>query len=52
MHGECDGIASRANRSIKHIDFVVGSGDVEIAGITTEGSKEPLIRDGEWAFDV
>ena len=40
------------NRSINHIDFVVGSGDVEITGITAEGSKEPLIRNGEWAFDI
>jgi aminopeptidase len=40
------------NRSINHIDFVVGSDDVEITGITAEGSKEPLIRNGEWAFNV
>jgi aminopeptidase len=40
------------NRSINHIDFVVGSDDVEITGITVEGSEEPLIRNGEWAFDV
>lgn len=40
------------NRSINHIDFVVGSGDIEITGITADGSKEPLIRNGEWAFDI
>lgn len=38
------------NTSINHIDFMIGSKDLNIDGITRDGKTEPLFRDGAWAF--
>src|SRR5215471_4009641 len=37
-----------ANSSIIHVDWMIGSGEMDIDGITNEGTAEPLIRKGEW----
>jgi aminopeptidase len=31
---------------------MIGSGEMEIDGITTAGKAEPVMRGGEWAFEV
>jgi leucyl aminopeptidase (aminopeptidase T) len=31
---------------------MVGSGKMNIDGTTADGAVEPVMRDGEWAFDV
>lgn len=38
------------NQSLLHVDFMVGSGELTVDGILRNGSREPLMRDGEWAF--
>ncbi|HSI67999.1 MAG TPA: aminopeptidase [Planococcus sp. (in: firmicutes)] len=38
------------NQSITHVDFMVGSGDMNIDGIHGDGTKEPVFRNGNWAF--
>lgn len=38
------------NRSIIHVDFMIGSKDMDIDGITAEGLIEPVFRSGNWAF--
>jgi aminopeptidase len=38
------------NQSITHVDFMVGSGDMNIDGILADGTKEPVFRNGNWAF--
>jgi aminopeptidase len=40
------------NRSLIHIDFMVGSGDMDVDGLTEDGSAEPIMRSGEWAFQL
>jgi aminopeptidase len=40
------------NDSILHIDCMIGSGEMDIDGLTKEGISEPLMRNGEWAFEV
>jgi aminopeptidase len=40
------------NNSIVHVDFMVGSGEMDIDGVTDGGSVEPVMRAGEWAFEV
>ncbi|HSH02189.1 MAG TPA: aminopeptidase [Anaerolineae bacterium] len=40
------------NNSLIHVDFMLGSGDINVDGITPDGTTEPIMRDGEWAFDV
>lgn len=38
------------NTSITHVDFMVGSGEMDIDGITEAGEAEPLMRGGNWAI--
>ena len=44
--------AAGGNNSNIHVDFMFGSGEMDIDGITADGSSEPVMRSGEWAFDV
>ena len=38
----------RTNVSRVHVDFMVGSPQVEVDGITRDGDAVPLLRDGDW----
>ena len=38
------------NLSTIHVDFMIGSGEMDIDGITASGEVEPVFRKGEWAF--
>lgn len=38
------------NRSLTHVDFMIGSADMDIDGITHDGKREPIFRKGNWAF--
>ena len=40
------------NRSSVHVDFMIGSGQLDIDGVMSNGSTEPLMRRGEWAEAV
>lgn len=40
------------NSSATHVDFMIGSGEIAIDGITAAGDAEPVMRDGEWAFKL
>jgi aminopeptidase len=40
------------NYSLIHIDFMTGSAQVNVDGLLEEGTAEPIIRGGEWAFDI
>lgn len=44
--------AAGGNTSLTHVDFMIGSPQMDIDGITENGSHEPVMRAGEWAFDV
>ncbi|HKF49041.1 MAG TPA: aminopeptidase [Terracidiphilus sp.] len=37
-----------ANDSLIHVDWMIGSSDLDIDGITASGAAEPLMRKGEW----
>jgi len=41
--------AKGANSSLIHVDWMIGSGELDIDGITASGAVEPLMRRGEWA---
>lgn len=41
--------AKGGNSSLIHIDWMIGSGQVDIDGITPEGTRVPVFRKGEWA---
>jgi aminopeptidase len=38
----------RRNRSSIHIDFMIGSDEVAVTGITREGERVPVLRGGSW----
>jgi aminopeptidase len=40
--------ARGANDSLIHVDWMIGSGQVDVDGITATGSAEPVMRKGEW----
>jgi aminopeptidase len=44
--------ARGANSSAIHNDFMIGSGKLDIDGVTGDGTVEPIMRAGEWAFTV
>lgn len=38
------------NTSLIHNDFMIGSAAIDIDGIAADGSREPVMRKGDWAF--
>jgi aminopeptidase len=40
--------AKGANDSLIHVDWMIGSDKLDIDGVSTDGSEEPLMRQGEW----
>ena len=40
------------NTSKVHSDFMIGSGRMDIDGLHQDGASEPIMRSGEWAFEV
>ena len=38
------------NDSVLHEDFMIGSEDLDITGITKDGKEYPIFRNGNWAF--
>ena len=43
--------AAGGNTSLLHVDCMMGSGDMDIDGLTEDGKREPVMRNGEWAFE-
>jgi len=43
-------IAAGVNDSLIHVDFMAGTDDLCIAGITKDGERVPVFANGEWAF--
>jgi aminopeptidase len=41
--------AQGGNKSLIHIDWMIGSDKIDIDGIKADGSKVPVMRKGEWA---
>ncbi|GAG30344.1 unnamed protein product, partial [marine sediment metagenome] len=44
--------AAGGNDSLIHLDFMIGSGEMNVDGILEDDSAEPVMRNGEWAFEV
>lgn len=41
--------AQGGNKSLIHIDWMIGSGDIDIDGLAADGRRVPVFRKGEWA---
>ncbi len=44
--------AHGGNYSMAHVDFMVGSNQIDIDGMPPTGEIEPLMRGGEWTFEI
>ena len=40
------------NRSAVHVDFMIGSGALDVDGVSGDGHVEPVMRQGEWSGSV
>jgi aminopeptidase len=40
------------NNSQNHLDFMIGSGEMDVYGIDENGASETVMHNGEWAFEV
>jgi aminopeptidase len=40
--------ARGANSSLIHVDWMIGSKEMDVDGLTHDGKLEPLMRSGEW----
>lgn len=38
------------NESITHVDFMIGSDQMDINGVLKDGTEEPVFKNGDWAF--
>lgn len=47
---EDEAAALGGNQSLIHVDWMIGSGAVDVQGIHADGRTEPVMRNGEWAF--
>lgn len=45
-------IFAGGNVSLNHVDFMIGSPQMDIDGIKEDGTREPVMRQGEWAIAV
>jgi aminopeptidase len=41
--------AKGGNKSMIHIDWMIGSGEIDIDGVDADGGRTPVFRKGEWA---
>ena len=39
---------ARVNRSATHVDFMIGSPELEVDGVTVDGKRVALLRGGDW----
>jgi aminopeptidase len=45
-------IAAGGNQSLIHLDVMIGSADMNVDGVLEDGTIEPVMRNGEWAFEI
>jgi len=38
----------RVNESATHVDFMIGSPELEVDGLTADGARVPVLRGGDW----
>ena len=50
QYSEEECIRRGINESMIHVDFMIGSSDMNITGITANGERVAILKDGNWAF--
>jgi aminopeptidase len=49
---EAEFTSAGGNLSLNHVDFMIGSPKMDIDGVKHDGTYEPVMRQGEWAFEA
>lgn len=44
--------AAGGNRSMIHVDFMIGHNALDVDGVRPDGATEPIMRGGEWAYRI
>ena len=44
-------LARGVNQSAAHVDFMIGTDDMNIYGVTTDGAEVPVFVNGQWAWE-
>lgn len=44
-------LAAGVNQSSTHVDFMIGSDDLDVWGITAAGEEVPVFTEGQWAWE-
>ncbi len=47
---EDEAAARGGNQSLIHVDWMIGSAHINVDGLHADGTTEPVMRGGEWAF--
>jgi leucyl aminopeptidase (aminopeptidase T) len=45
-------VSTGDNVGPNHVDFMIGSTQIDIDGIKDDGTREPVMRRGKWAIDI
>jgi len=45
-------LAAGGNNSTIHLDLMIGSGEMSVDGILDDETREPIMRNGEWVFEI
>ena len=48
LFGVAEDQARGSTRATIHIDFMIGSPELDVTGITSEGERVPVLRNGDW----
>jgi aminopeptidase len=43
-----ESVVGRVNESGQHIDFMIGAPDLDVDGVTADGERVPVLRNGDW----
>ena len=43
-------LKAKANCSLTHVDFMIGTNDTDIVGVKKDGTKIQVFKDGNWAI--
>jgi aminopeptidase len=43
-----EGDTGRVNTSATHVDFMIGSPELDVDGVTADGERVPVLRGGDW----
>ena len=43
-------MARGINHSSLHTDFMIGSDELAVSGVTAAGDEVPILRDGDWVL--